>query len=81
MAQNLVTSVPEYGEEAKFKLKERSQNRMAVMSKKVDAGFMVAPNKSAQFLEKSASSKSLAEAMSRAQRNIPDFGKKEVKRK
>ena len=62
-------------------LKERGQNAMAVMARKVDAGFVVAPDKSAKFLSKSASSNSFTEAMNRARRNVQDFEKREVKRK
>ncbi len=54
---------------------------MAVMARKVDAGFVVAPDKSAKFLSKSASSNSFTEAMNRARRNVQDFEKREVKRK
>lgn len=54
---------------------------MAVMSKKVNLGFEVAPEKREQFLKGAAASSAFTDVMSRATRNISGFGKREVKRK
>lgn len=54
---------------------------MAVMSKKVNLGFEVAPEKREQFLKGAAASHAFTNVMSRAARNIPGFSKREVKRK
>lgn len=62
-------------------LSERSLNKMAVMSKKVNLGFEVAPEKREQFLKGATASSAFTEVMARAARNVPGFGKREVKRK
>lgn len=62
-------------------LLERGLNKMAVMSKKLNLGFEVAPEKQEQFLKRVASTRACADAMARAKKNIPGFDKREVKRK
>lgn len=62
-------------------LLERGLNKMAVMSKKLNLGFEVAPEKQEQFLKRAASTRACADAMTRAKKNIPGFEKREVKRK
>lgn len=54
---------------------------MAIMSRKVDFGFKVAPEKEEQFTRGVATSKSFASAMSRAGRNIHELNTRKVKRK
>ena len=54
---------------------------MAVMSRKVNLGFEVAPEKKEKFLKASSESNAFERAMARAAQNIPNFGKTTVKRK
>ena len=60
---------------------EKRRNKMTVMSKKVNWGFEVAPEKREDFLEGASSSRSFARTMERARKNILGFDKKEIKRK
>ncbi len=54
---------------------------MAVMSRKVNLGFEVAPEKKDEFLKESSESSAFERAMARAAKNIPNFDKHDVKRK
>lgn len=62
-------------------MSERSRNKMAIMSRKVDFGFKVAPEKEKQFIRGVTTSKSFASAMNRAERNIHELNTRTVKRK
>ena len=54
---------------------------MAVMFRKVNLGFEVAPGKTEEFLKASSESNAFERAMARAAKNIPNFDKHDVKRK
>lgn len=54
---------------------------MAVMSRKVNLGFEVAPDKREQFLKASSESNAFERAMARAAKNIRNFDSRTVKRK
>lgn len=62
-------------------MSERSRIKMAVMSRKVNLGFEVAPGKTEEFLKASSESNAFERAMARAAKNIPNFDKHDVKRK
>ena len=62
-------------------LSERSLIKMAVMSRKVNLGFEVAPDKREQFLKASSESNAFERAMARAAKNIRNFDSRTVKRK